>query len=295
MSGGVDKLIVLSPSIKDVFHDLARKQGIRKWGYGHVLDLRQTDHKLPIILYCDGMNDGRHKLEVVGVSRLGLRRTRKLLKKVLGHLSKARIYRIDLCVDLLGISVWDLAAIFSVSSAQNYRIYRKRGAVSFYVQNSTDKTIVLYDKAREQLAKGNIWANMLQPGDDLTRVEVRLTGRAVPFKKINHLHRYADINFLANVRFRRLAPLSKHTKPLHILAAGFLRDQISSFGLQAVKRQFTPQHWAYIEKILFQAVQGDEVPDIRRLMSKAVDDWLNDRVRFPSPLFARASQSDGRN
>jgi hypothetical protein len=220
VSGGVDKLIVLSPSIEDVFHDLARKQGVRKWGYGHVLDLRQTDHKLPIVLYCDGMSDGRHKMEVVGIARLGLRRTRKLLKKVLGHLSKARIYRIDLCVDLLGVSVWDLAAIFSVSRAQNYRIFRKRGAVSFYVQNSTNKTIVLYDKAREQLAKGNIWANMLQLGDDLTRVEVRLTGRAVPFKKIRHLHHYADINFLANVRFRRLAPLSKAYKTTSHVGGG---------------------------------------------------------------------------
>ena len=64
MSGGVDKLIVLSQSIEDVFRSLARKQGIRKWGYGHVLDLRQTDRKLPIILYCDGINDGRHKIEV---------------------------------------------------------------------------------------------------------------------------------------------------------------------------------------------------------------------------------------
>src|SRR5260221_493762 len=87
MPCGIDKLILLSAKIEKVFLDLAREEVFVRYGYKNVIDLRQTRHKLPIILYCDGRHNGLHKIELVGVARLGLRRTRKILKMILGDLS----------------------------------------------------------------------------------------------------------------------------------------------------------------------------------------------------------------
>ena len=141
MSGGIDKLDLLSDKIAEEFLDLAREDGSARGGYHHVLDLRRTRYKLPVILHCDGRHNGIHKVEFVGVARLGLRQTRKILKMILGHLSMARIYRIDLCTDIPGLWVWDLAEVVFVSRSQNFKIYNNRGGVTFYLKNSAHKTI----------------------------------------------------------------------------------------------------------------------------------------------------------
>jgi hypothetical protein len=203
MSCGIDKLVLLCVFIRKLFLQLAREQGVRKWGYSHVIDLRQTDHKLPIILYCDGLRDGRHKVEVVGVARLGQSRTLRILKEVIGQSSGARIYRIDFCADLLGISVWELAQICYVGPSQNYQIYRSRTGDSVYVQRSKSKTIVLYDRKRRLRAEHDPRAAMLDPDEDLTRIEVQLKGAGVPHRKLRHIHRYADVDLLAGLKLRR--------------------------------------------------------------------------------------------
>jgi hypothetical protein len=149
MSCGIDKLILLSDKIEKEFLNLARKEGSARGGYGHVIDLRQTHYNLPVVLYCDGRHNGKHKIEVVGVAGLGLRRTRKILKMILGHLSAARIYRIDLCTDIPGLWVWDLAEVVLVSRSQNFKIYNNRGGVTFYLKSSADKTVMLYDKIKQ--------------------------------------------------------------------------------------------------------------------------------------------------
>jgi len=278
---GIDKLILLAPSIAHEFLDLAREQGVRKWGYRYVIDLRETPFALPVILYCEGLRDGRHKLEVVSVARLGLRRTRKVLGKVLRRLSRARIYRIDVCTDILGVAVRDLADIFSISRVQNFKIFRKRGAWSFYLQNSTHKTVLLYDKAKELRATRNPWFDMLAPDDELSRIEVQLSGPAVPFKKIRNLHRYAEIDLFPDVKFRRLKSLPSNAKPLHRLASLGLWRLIRKYGLQATKKQFSPSEWAYIDKLFLQAMEDSEVLDIRRRLNRSIEDWLNNRIRFP--------------
>jgi hypothetical protein len=281
MSGGIDKLVLLSDEIDEEFLNLAREQGVRKWSYNHVIDLRQTDHNLPIILYCDGMRDGRHKLEVVGVGRIGQARTLKILKKVIGHLSNARIYRIDCCVDLPGVSVWGLAQICYVGPSQNYQIYRSRTGDSVYVQRSKSKTIVLYDKKRRLRAEHDPRAAMYDPGEELTRIEVQLKGAGVPFRKLRHIHRYADVDLLSSLKLRRIVSSSDHKKPLRAMAAAHLANQIEDFGLQAALKRFPSSHRAYIEKLFLEDVDGGEAPDIRRRMRKAIQDWLEDRIRFP--------------
>ena len=225
MSRGIDKLILLSNKIEKAFLNLAREEGSARGGYKNVID-RKTRYNLPVILHCDGRHNGIHKVEFVGIARLGFRRTRKILRMILGHLSAARIYRIDLCTDIPGLWVWDLVVVAFVSRSQNFKIYNNRGGATFYLQNSANKTIVLYDKVKQLAAEGDPLADTFRPGEYLTRIEVQLKGRGVPFKNIRHLHRYADFDLLGQLRFRRLKRLRDDAKPLHLLAAGGLRRLI---------------------------------------------------------------------
>jgi hypothetical protein len=250
---------------------------------------------LPVGLNCDGRHNGVHKIELVSVARLGLRRTRKILRTILGHLSAARIYRIDLCTDIPRIWVWDLAEMVIVSRTQNFRIHNNRGGASFYLQNSAHKTILLYDKVKQLAAKGDTLASLYEQGEHLTRIEVQLKGRGVPFKKIRHLNRYAEVDLLKALQFRRLRMLRNDAKPLHLLAAGRIRHLIQKYGLHAAKKRFSPSHWAYIEKTLFQVLEGEEIPNLRLRLKRSIEDWLEDRIRFPSPPFARASTRDDRD
>jgi hypothetical protein len=280
MSGGIDKILLLSDTIEKAFLDLAREEGSARGGYRHVLDLRRTRFKLPVILHCDGRHNGIHKIEFVGVARLGLRQTRKILRLIIGHLSTARIYRIDLCTDVLGLWVWDLAEVVLVARSQNFKIYNNHGGTTFYLQNSAHKTILLYDKIKQLAAKDDPLADTFGPGEYLTRVEVQLKGSGVPFKKIRHLYRYADVDLLGQLHFRKLNRLRDDAKPLHLLAAGGLRRLIHKYGLHAVKKQFSPSHWDYIERTLFRTLEGDEMPDLRLRLKRSIEDWLEDRIRF---------------
>ena len=281
MSSGIDKLVVTCVEINKDFRILATMHGRPGRGYRHVIDLRQTGYQYPVQLYCYGRRNGIHKIEFVGVARLGLRRTKKILNRIVGDLSKARIFRIDLCTDIASVGVLDLAEIVSVSRTQNFRIYKTRGGASFYLQNSSTKTVLLYDKLKQLAAEGDPLADAYKPSEQLTRIEVQLKGRGVPFKKISQLHRYADVDPLGQLHFRRLRKLPANAKPLHRLAARGLRRWLHKYGLQAVKKQFSSSHWAYIEKNLFSALEGEEIPDIRLRLKCSIEDWLNDRIRFP--------------
>jgi len=281
MAGGIDKLELLTKCVRKRFRALARRKGSRRKGYLHVVDLRNTHYKLPVILHCDGCYNGIHKIEVVGVAQLGLRRTRQILKQVLPNLVAARIYRIDVCTDVPGIWVWDLAERMFVSRTQNFQIINKRGGASFYLQKSSDKTIVLYDKIKQYRAIGDPMAHLFRPGDHLTRIEVQLKGHGVPFKKIRDLHRYVDVDFLEQVHFRKLRALRDDAKPLHLLAAAQLQHLTQKYGLLATKKRFSPSQWAYIERTLFQVLEGKEIPDLRFRLKRSIEDWLENRLRFP--------------
>jgi len=124
-------------------------------------------------------------------------------------------------------------------------------------------------------------ADTFKPSDHLTRVEVQLKGRGVLFRKIRHLHRYAAADLLKRMQFRKLRVLRDDAKPLHLLAAGRLRQLIHKFGLQGVKKRFSPSNWAYIEKTLFRTLNGKEIPDLRLRLKMGIEDWLEDRIRFP--------------
>jgi hypothetical protein len=123
--------------------------------------------------------------------------------------------------------------------------------------------------------------HLFRPGDQLTRIEVQLKGHGVPFKKIRDLNRYVEVDFLERVRFRNLRALRNDAKPLHLLAAAQLRHLMQAYGLHATKKRFSPSHWAYIEKTLFQTLEGEEIPDLQLRLKRSLDDWLENRIRFP--------------
>jgi len=60
-----------------------------------------------------------------------------------------------------------------------------------------------------------------------------------------------------------------------------LRRLIHKYGLHAVKKRFSPSHWAYIEKVLLRVLEGEEIPNFRLRLKRSIEDWLEDRIRFP--------------
>jgi hypothetical protein len=282
MSGGIDKLILLSDKIEEEFLTLAREKGYARGGFDHVVDLQRTQIKMPVILHCDGRYNGKHLVELVGVARLGLKQTQKLLEMVIGDISAARIFRIDFCADMPGIRVWDLAEIILVSRTQNFRIYHSRRGTSFYLQISAEKTIHLYEKVKQVAAKGNADAKLLYTaGEQVTRIEVQLKGRGVPFKEFRHLHRYLELDLFNALQFKGLRIVRNGAKPLHVLAGIGLRHLISLHGLQGAKKRFPPSRWASLEKTFFRDLEGHGVPDIGLYLERSNRDWFENRIRFP--------------
>jgi hypothetical protein len=281
MSGGIDKLILLCVSVAETFYQLAREKGVRRWGYGHVIDLRQTNYALPAILYCDGIHNGRHKIEIVDAGRVGRRRALKIIKRIAGNLSGVRICRIDFCVDLFGISVWDLARVCYIGRAQSYQIYRTRKGDTVYLQRTDARTVQIYDKGKLLRLRKHPRARMLRPGEHLTRIEVQLKGGGVPLKKLRQLDRYLDIDLLAGIQFRRLIPRSNQEKPLRSMAAAYLADEVEHFGLHAVLKRYPSSQRAYIQRLFTEEIDGNELPDIRQKMREGIQDWLDDRITFP--------------
>lgn len=278
---GVDKLIVLCDSLTEPFDELAQTEGIRRWSYSHVVDLRESVLSMPAILYRCGIHNGRHKLEIVEVARVGRRRTFQIVRAVFGHLSRAWLYRIDFCVDLFGLSVWDLARFCYLGGAQNYEIYRTRKGETVYLQRSDSRTVQIYDRGKLVRASKSPWARMLRPGEDWTRLEVQLRGRGLPYRNLRQLDHYGEMDLLADLQFRRVISSTSHQKPIRSMAAAHLANEVHQFGLHAVLKRFPPAQRAYIQKIFTEDISSRVLPDIRRQLRHAIRDWLNDRIRFP--------------
>ncbi len=122
---------------------------------------------------------------------------------------------------------------------------------------------------------------MYGPKDELTRIEIQLKGAGVPYKKVRHIHQYDNINLLSGLKLRRVVSSSKYKTPLRTMAAAYLANQIEDYGLHAALKHFQSSHRAYIVKLFLEGVDGGEAPDMRRRMRKAIQDWLEDRIRFP--------------
>src|SRR6185437_4173246 len=104
----VDRLELLSDRVRWPYLRLAREKGKRSGGYSHFIYVPKTEAGPGVRLYCDGRYGGVHKIQFENVAHLGLRMVQKIAEEILGDLRHVKIYRIDVCVDICGISLLDL-------------------------------------------------------------------------------------------------------------------------------------------------------------------------------------------
>jgi len=160
-------------------------------------------------------------------------------------------------------------------------MFRSRGGFSFYFQASKARTIVAYDKLGELRAKRNPRALLYSPTDTLTRLEIRLTGRALPFRTFVDLPRCVDVPAFKDLNIVSLHIGAYESMPKEFLQATGLRSLIKKHGLQTVSKMFSPPQWAYLKHKFFDRSVGLELPDFNLLERKTTQDWLEDRIRFP--------------
>ena len=274
-----DKLILLSRRVRKDFQALAEEKGKPRGGYSHFLDLQKTKFQLPVRLYCGGHWTGINKIEFVDVATLGYRRVDQIVGLICPNRRGIRIARIDWALDILGLSVWDLAGCCQVAGVTNCAFYRSRGGVSFYPHKSNSRSILIYERAK-RLKQLHDPSAALYEGKSLTRLEVQLKGKGVPIREYLRLSEYAHYNVLRDVTFSTIIPTPKDLKPREFLMMHGLRSLVAERGLQSAAKMFTSSQWAYLRKKYLDPV-GENFPDLHALMKKSVLDWLENRIRFP--------------
>ena len=277
-----DKLILRVMSVKPHYSRLASRMGKPVSGYESSLDLRRTKSKFPVRIYCDGrFGTHNNKVEFIDVSRLGLGRVTEIAEAICGSIEDALIYRIDWSVDILGVSVEDLASCCEVSGVQNSMIRRSALGISSYPHLSNTRTELIYDKLAHLRATKDPRAQLFGPGDQLTRFEVQFRGQGVPIREFRNIREYGDIDLISGVRFRQLRTLASGLRPMQALAARGMRCLVQEYGLQIASKTFGPGVWAYYRKKFFRSLSESQAPDIRALMQQDARDWLDDKIRFP--------------
>jgi hypothetical protein len=248
---------------------------VRKGGYAYVIELPDES----AVLHCKGYRDEIHKLVFRDVAQLGHTYCKNVVREVFGDSSWVRIARVDWCVDILGISLLDLALHARLGRVQNCRIDRSRTGITFYPRFSKARTVLLYDKLRERESKHDpILKNYVLTGP-LTRVEVQFKSN-LPYRRFHDLERYAGLDLLPNISFWQAIQKRKGLKTKDTLAAEGLLRRIEENGLQLTSKMFSSSDWAYLAKTLLQPASDSKFPDLNKLLQKSARDWLEDRIRF---------------
>jgi hypothetical protein len=229
-------------------------------------------------LYCGGIWNGINKIDFAEVSTLGLRRAEEIVNSICGKPHRVTIFRIDWAVDVLGLSAWDLGASCRVTNVVNTEFFHSRGGVSFYPHRSNTRSILIYERGKRLKAQHHPDANRFT-NRDLTRLEVQFKGKGVPIREFSRIREYKDIDVLRGVSFERIVQIPNDLKPLQILQAEGLRSLVSRLGLQNASKRFAASEWAYIRKKYLRPSDG--FPDLRFLMKRGIEDWLESRRRFP--------------
>jgi hypothetical protein len=275
----VDKLILLSRTLSPRFHSLAVIKGEPSKAYRFVVDLSKTDTERRAILHSGGKFNGIHKLEFLHVAHLGLRYVDAVANEVFGNTERTEIFRIDFCVDILGVSIWQFAEAVLVENVQSNMTRRNRGGISLYPHLSAERKILIYERAKYLKWKKDPLARLY--GDkEMVRFEVQFAGRGVPFPAFSEISRHADIDLLHGVTFKKLRPISTGLTPVKKLAAERLETLRSTYGLQMLAKKFTPPQWAALKKSHLIETTSVEIPDVRESLRRSVMDWLNNIIRF---------------
>lgn len=275
----VDKLVLLFPRVLRGYLRLAEEKGWSSRAYRKVVDLGIIEPKWGR-LYTGGRRSGINKLEIVDVASLGWPRCKSLVRKIWPDLSQFRIYRIDLCVDLWGISAPRFAQNAIIPGVQSVKVLCSRGAWSYYLRAGGQEIVFAYDKARHLRATVNPKAAILDPKDEITRLEAQLKGNAVPFKTLDDIHRYADFNPFARIEFNALR-IPHNAGGTTLLAFKGLKHLVQKCGMQAALKTFRSPERAYIKRRFLRPMQSTEILPIAALLRRSTADWLAGRIRFP--------------
>jgi len=116
---------------------------------------------------------------------------------------------------------------------------------------------------------------------NLTRLEVQLVGKAIPYQSFEQLERFREIDVLAGVEFLKFAPVRPGLTTQQLLAAEALQWRLSTMGLQATLKDFPSSDVAYLISKYFRDASPSDLPDIRDLMQDSISGWLNGIRRFP--------------
>jgi len=276
-----DKLILLSHDIRASFLKLAKAQGERKGGYSVYVDLTKTDANLPARLYCGGIHNGINKIDFVDVAHLGLSGVRRIAKTIFGDLHHTRIARIDWCIDLADLSVLELALYCRVARAQNCGFERSRTGITFYLRRSKQSVLLIYDRLGRLRSIRDPLAQYYSKDDRLTRVEVQLKGRGLPFRRFRDVERYSEHDLLPDISFWKLGRKREGLTTTDALAAEGLLRTISEYGLQATSKMYTAQTWAYLRAKYLVPASQSSFPNLNELMRQSVRAWLEGPIRFP--------------
>jgi hypothetical protein len=276
-----DKLDLLSDAtnVKKEFLNWVEKKGEPRGGYRRYLDLSKESDYLPFRLYCGGRRDGVNKLQFNDVAHLGLSGVRQLVEEVFRSLDAVRIYRSDWCVDLPNVSVSDFAYC-RAARAHNCQVNKSPSGTTFYVRFTKTHKVIFYDKLAQLRARKNPEADCY-PFDQLTRVEVQLAGRDVPYRMLKDIERYKDLNLIQGLTFWSFKSPNEHLTVTQGLAREALRRRFDRYGLQAASKMFSGPEWAYLWKTFLVPASPAPFSDLNDLMKKSARDWLEDRIRFP--------------
>lgn len=277
----VDRLELLSNGVKWPYLKLAKEKGKRSGGYHHFIDLPKTNAGPGVKLYCEGRYGGIHKIQFENVAHLGLRMVRKIAEEIFGDLKDVKIYRVDFCVDINGISQLDLALYCRVARAQNCCVLRSRSGVTFYLRYSKNFKLLFYDKIAQLRSRQPLTPEWFRKGELLTRVEVQLRGAALPFRRFADIEKYADLDLLKEVSFKSRARKLANLKPMEALAAEGLLAKIERWGVQMTSKMYPSSTWASFQKKFLRPAEPEDFPDLNQLLKRSTRDWMENRIRFP--------------
>jgi hypothetical protein len=276
----LDKLELITKSIRRRFSRIASGEPGRG-GYSHFVDLRKKNLNLPVHLYVGGVYSEIHKLVFIEVSKLSLRRIRKIVRKICGKRTPVKIYRFDWAIDIPNCSAWELSQHCRVANVQNSKFYHSRTGDSFYPHCSKSRTILIYDKFIGSASKRRSHSDDPSTKMTITRFEVQLRGAGVPIRSFDEIERYGELDLIKGVeiqRFRRQRPV---LTSLQKFAAIGIQAVVEKIGLQNAAKMVPSANWAYLRKKFFEPASDDDLFDIRSLIQDDVRLWLTGSRRPP--------------
>jgi hypothetical protein len=285
-----DKLVLLCDKVRPQYSHLANLFGKRVAGYSKYIDLREMEEPIEARLYTGGMYTGVNKIQFDHeIAKWGLRKTRETAEEIIGDLRNVTIARLDWCIDLHGFSPADVALYARVKRTQSYAFFHSREGNTFYLRNSKSFTLLIYDRLARLRAKFDPEADCYGKDYKLTRIEMQLRGRGLPFRSFNDIEEYADFHFLRRLRFWEVGRKKDDLTPVQELAAEGFLNRIDQYGLAGVSKLYSSSEFAYLLKKFLVPLKELPFPKPDKLMQASKRDWLENRIRFPRTRRCSAS------